>query len=137
MLSVNDNRVGEFFELLDKPHSFKAGLDSCNVPGAVNFCKTLSSESLDTCEGGRFSCYIGADMTIVPCSFDQNKKYAVSLNENTIEQAWNSTGFENFRQKMRTDCPECPKRELCMGGCPLMPQIVLCEKIYNYRTAQR
>ena len=126
MLSVNDSSVEEFFKLLDKPHSFKVGLDSCNVPGAVNFCKTLSPESLDTCEGGRFSCYIGADMTMVPCSFDQNKKYAVSLNENTIEQAWNSPAFENFRQKMRTACPKCPKRELCMGGCPLMPQIVLC-----------
>ncbi len=126
MLSVNDSSVEEFFKLLDKPHSFKVGLDSCNVPGAVNFCKTLSPESLDTCEGGRFSCYIGADMTMVPCSFDQNKKYAVSLNENTIEQAWNSPAFENFRQKMRTACPECSKRELCMGGCPLMPQIVLC-----------
>ena len=129
MLSVNDSSVEEFFKLLDKPHSFKVGLDSCNVPGAVNFCKTLSPESLDTCEGGRFSCYIGADMTMVPCSFDQNKKYAVSLNENTIEQAWNSPAFENFRQKMRTACPECSKRELCMGGCPLMPQIVLCGKI--------
>ena len=129
MLSVNDSSVDEFFKLLDKPHSFKVGLDSCNVPGAVNFCKTLSPESLDTCEGGRFSCYIGADMTMVPCSFDQNKKYAVSLNENTIEQAWNSPAFENFRQKMRTACPECSKRELCMGGCPLMPQIVLCGKI--------
>ena len=126
MLSVNDSSVEEFFKLLDKPHSFKVGLDSCNVPGAVNFCKTLSPESLDTCEVGRFSCYIGADMTMVPCSFDQNKKYAVSLNENTIEQAWNSPAFENFRQKMRTACPECSKRELCMGGCPLMPQIVLC-----------
>ena len=126
MLSVNDSSVEEFFKLLDKPHSFKVGLDSCNVPGAVNFCKTLSPESLDTCEGGRFSCYIGADMTMVPCSFDQNKKYAVSLNENTIEQAWNSPAFEFFRQKMRTACPECSKRELCMGGCPLMPQIVLC-----------
>ncbi|MBQ9518774.1 MAG: SPASM domain-containing protein, partial [Firmicutes bacterium] len=126
MLSVNDSSVEEFFKLLDKPHSFKVGLDSCNVPGAVNFCKTLSPESLDTCEGGRFSCYIGADMTMVPCSFDQNKNYAVSLNENTIEQAWNSPAFENFRQKMRTACPKCPKRELCMGGCPLMPQIVLC-----------
>ena len=132
MLSVNDSSVEEFFKLLDKPHSFKVGLDSCNVPGAVNFCKTLSPESLDTCEGGRFSCYIGADMTMVPCSFDQNKKYAVSLNENTIEQAWNSPAFEFFRQKMRTACPECSKRELCMGGCPLMPQIVLCGKSFDF-----
>ena len=127
MLSFNDPRVKEFFELLDKRYSFKVGMDSCNVPGAINLCKNILPESLDTCEGGRFSCYIGADMTMVPCSFDQNKKYQVLLKNMTIEEAWNSEQFEQYRQHMRKACPNCQKRELCMGGCPLMPEIVLCK----------
>ena len=83
-------------------------------------------ESLDTCEGGRFSCYIGADMTMVPCSFDQEKRYEVSLRDMTIEEAWNSEPFEQFRNKLRRACPGCERKELCMGGCPLMPEIVFC-----------
>lgn len=126
MLDVNDKRVEEFFAEVDKPHPFKVGMDSCNVPGAINFCKSILPESLDTCEGGRYSCYIGSDMIMVPCSFDQEKRYEVSLKEMSIEDAWNSEAFENFRNRMRCACPECEKRELCMGGCPLMPEIVFC-----------
>ena len=126
MLSVEDPVVAEFFAQVDKRHPFKVGMDSCNVPGAIRFCKTVLPESLDTCEGGRFSCYIGADMTMVPCSFDQEGKYAVSLREMSIREAWNSAPFERFRDQMRSACPNCEKQALCMGGCPLMPQIVFC-----------
>lgn len=128
VLSVEDPRVRDFFEQVDVQHPFKVGMDSCNVPGAVNFCKNVRSESLDTCEGGRYSCYIGADMSMVPCSFDQNKRYKVSLREMNIAEAWNSTEFEQFRNKMRGSCLDCTKQELCMGGCPLMPEIVLCNQ---------
>ena len=126
MLSADDPKVAEFFAEVDKPHAFKVGMDSCNVPGAINFCKSIMPESLDTCEGGRYSCYIGADMTMVPCSFDQQKRYVVSLREMNIDEAWNSEQFELFRNRMRGACPGCAKKELCMGGCPLMPEIVFC-----------
>ena len=126
MLKADDPRVAAFFAEVEKRHFFKVGMDSCNVPGAINFCKTVRPESLDTCEGGRYSCYIGADMNMVPCSFDQEKRYQVSLREMTIEEAWNSEAFEHFRNRMRGACPDCEKRELCMGGCPLMPEIVFC-----------
>lgn len=128
VLDVDDPRVAKFFSQVDARHPFKVGMDSCNVPGAINFCKRVRAESLDTCEGGRFSCYIGADMIMVPCSFDQDKRYEVSLREMNIEAAWNSEQFERFRNHMRGACPDCNNRELCMGGCPLMPEIVFCSK---------
>lgn len=128
VLSVDDSRVKQLFEEVDKIHPFKVGMDSCNVPGAIRFCKNVLPESLDTCEGGRYSCYIGADMVMVPCSFDQKKLYKVALNDDiTIEKAWNSEQFEQFRNRMRGACPECDKKELCMGGCPLMPEVVFCD----------
>ena len=127
VLSVEDPKVAEFFAQVDRRHPFQVGMDSCNVPGAIRFCKSILPQSLDTCEGGRYSCYIGADMTMVPCSFDQGKRYGVSLREMTIEQAWNSEPFEHFRDKMRHACPDCEQRALCLGGCPLMPQIVFCD----------
>lgn len=134
VLDFSDVRVKQFFEQIDAPHPFKVGMDSCNVPGAINYCKKVFFESLDTCEGGRYSCYIGADMIMVPCSFDQKKQYQVSLEDMTIEEAWNSEPFEKFRDRMRGACPDCEKRELCLGGCPLMPEIVFCDsKIRNIK----
>ena len=128
VLDFNDPRAEQFFAQVDKPHTFKVGMDSCNVPGAINYCKNILPESLDTCEGGRYSCYIGPDLIMVPCSFDQQKRYEVPLSEGvTIEDAWNSEAFEYFRSKMRGACPDCEKRALCMGGCPLMPEIILCK----------
>ena len=127
MLEASDPRVAEFFAEVDKRHPFKIGMDSCNVPGAINFCRSILPESLDTCEGGRYSCYIGPDMIMMPCSFDQKKRYQVSLRDMPIVDAWNSEPFELFRSKMRSACPDCEKRELCMGGCPLRPEIVFCE----------
>ena len=133
MLAVDDPRVVTFFEQVDCVHPYKVGMDSCNVPGAVKFCKSIMPESLDTCEGGRYSCYIGADMVMVPCSFDQKKRYEVQLNDEvSIEDAWNSEPFEKFRDRMRGTCPGCDKKELCMGGCPLMPEIVFCDSEKRY-----
>ena len=126
MIKKNDTRIKDFFNQIDEKHPFKVGMDSCCVPGAINYCKCIISETLDTCEGGRYSCYIGADMTMVPCSFDQEKKYKVSLREMDIEEAWNSDSFNHFRNHLVRACPECHKRELCMGGCPIIPEIVLC-----------
>ena len=133
MLAVDDPRVATFFEQVDCVHPYKVGMDSCNVPGAVRFCKSIMPESLDTCEGGRYSCYIGADMVMLPCSFDQKKRYEVQLNDEvSIEDAWNSEPFEKFRDRMRGACPGCDKKELCMGGCPLMPEIVFCDSEKRY-----
>ncbi len=128
VLPADDPRIAEFFAQIDAKHPFKVGMDSCNVPGAINFCKNVVPESLDTCEGGRYSCYIGADLIMVPCSFDQQKNYEVSLRRMSIEAAWNSKPFEEFRAHMRSACPRCDKKELCMGGCPLMPEIVFCNR---------
>ncbi len=85
----------------------KVGMDSCNVPGAIQYAKFIMPESLDTCEGARYSCYISADMRMMLCSFDQQRKYEVSLCEMNIMEAWNSKPFECFRNKMRNACPGC------------------------------
>lgn len=129
VLDPADSKVKEFFEEVDKgKHSFKIGMDSCCVPGLLNFCKHLVPEAIDTCEGGRFSCYISADMHLLPCSFDQDHKFAVSLKEYSIEEAWNSLEFDLFRKSLKRRCPECSIRHECMGGCPLMPEVVLCSR---------
>lgn len=126
MLDMSDPRLANFFAEFERPHPFKVGLDSCTVPGVLSFCSGIALESLDTCEAGRFSCYIGPDLLITPCSFDQANRFTVQLRPTTIQEAWDGEVFEQFRSRMRNACPSCPKRDLCLGGCPLAPEIVLC-----------
>lgn len=129
ILNPNDPKVKAFFDEVDKgKHFFKIGMDSCCVPGIINFCTNLVPEAIDTCEGARFSCYISPDMKLLPCSFDQEQRFAVSLREFTIEEAWNSRTFDGFRDSLRNRCPECSIRSECMGGCPLVSDVVLCTR---------
>ena len=128
VLTIDDERVKEFFSLVDRlKFDFKIGFDSCSTPGILNLTKSVSLESIDTCEGARWSAYISADMKMMPCSFDnQSQNWAVDLNHNTIEDAWNSMAFDDFRNHLRYACKGCKKRAYCMGGCPIVSDIVLC-----------
>lgn len=129
VLSVDDPRLPKLFELVDRGgKKLKIGFDSCSVPAINNFSKNVVPESIEPCEGGRFSCYISPEMMMMPCSFDQEQVYAVSLKSHSMEKAWKSSQFEAFRQILRSKCPTCQSRELCLGGCPLKPEIVLCSK---------
>ena len=128
MLSADDEKTEKFFEVFQKKHKCKIGVDSCTVPGIIQFCDKVLMESIDTCEGARYSCYIGSDMKMTPCSFDRSNKYAVQLRPVTIMGAWNSQKFDEFRNILKTSCPECENKYECMGGCPLMKNCVLCTK---------
>ena len=129
VLKYEDPRLKEFFELIDKPHPFKVGFDSCSIPAILNFSKNINTNSIDTCEAARFSMYITSDMIALPCSFDNvNKKYAFDLKNGTIEDAWNSKAFNRFRASFKTSCAKCSERRKCLGGCPLEPSITLCNR---------
>lgn len=130
VLKFDDSRLQEFFNLIDTcKASHKIGFDSCTIPGLINFTKNINPDSFDTCEGGRWSMYITADMKALPCSFDnQDMKWAYDIFNNTIQNAWNSNMFENFRNHFRNSCPSCKNRNLCMGGCPIRSEVVLCNK---------
>ena len=130
VLDVKDPKVKEFFELVDKgSFGFKVGFDSCSIPGILRFSKNIDMNSLDTCEGGRYSMYITSDMIALPCSFDNQKlKYGFDLRNGTIKDAWDSAVFDSFRSSLRNSCPNCSNRENCMGGCPLERDIVLCDR---------
>lgn len=130
MLRMGDDRLKRFFEYVDRMnYPFKIGFDSCTVPGILNFTKNVDRQSIDTCEGGRWSCYISSDMKMMPCSFDnQDLKWAYDISEDTILNAWNSPQFEDFRNYFRCSCPDCKDRAACMGGCPIKNQIVLCNR---------
>lgn len=130
VLDVNNPKVKQFYELIDGTQfDFKIGFDSCNIPALLNFTHNLNKDSFDTCEAGRWSCYITSDMKMIPCSFDnQELRWAVDLNTHTIKEAWNSPQFEQFRSYFKKSCGNCKERLNCLGGCPIRREIVLCNR---------
>lgn len=128
VLQPGDSRVVEFFKLIDEnSFKFKVGFDSCTCPGIVNYTKSINLNSIDFCEGARHSMYIDASMNAMPCSFaNQDPSWFVSLNNHTIQEAWDSEVFNKFRHSLRFSCGGCAHKPNCAGGCPLMREIVLC-----------
>ena len=129
VLTADDVRLQKFFELIDsvKQRSYKIGFDSCTVPAILNFTRNTAIESIDTCEGGRWSAYITSDMKMLPCSFDnQDLRWAYDISNDTVYNAWHSKQFDDFRGHFKKSCVECKQRNSCMGGCPIRRQIVLC-----------
>lgn len=132
MIRYGDKRLEEFLSLIDRDEfRYQIGFDSCTVPAILNLMGNIDLDSLDTCEAARWSMYITPDMKGLPCSFDnQALKYAVDIKEaGGIREVWNSLKFEEIRNKFRGACRGCKKREHCLGGCPLMSEIVLCKDI--------
>jgi len=67
-------------------------------------------------------------MIMLPCSFDQDHKWGYDISNDTIQNAWNSEQFNDFRNCLSNSCIGCVDRESCFGGCPIVPEIVLCER---------
>lgn len=130
VLTMDDPRLEKFFALVEKEHPFQIGFDSCTIPGIINFTTQISKESIDTCEGGRWSMYISAQMECLPCSFDNvDKRWSYDIaGGGCIADAWNSSQFDDFRSHFTRSCPNCSDRKHCMGGCPIRNQIVLCNR---------
>lgn len=130
VLKASDEHVRKFFEAVDNYHGeIKIGFDSCSCSGIVNFTKNINLDSVDYCEGGRFSAYIDANINMMPCSFgNQDSKWFVSLRENSIKEAWDSDVFDRFRYSLKNSCEGCKHRENCAGGCPIVNQVTLCNR---------
>ena len=66
---------------------------------------------------------------MLPCSFDnQDMRWAVDLRKNSIQEAWDSEIFEDFRDYFKNSCKGCSRQCECGGGCPIRRQIVLCDR---------
>lgn len=116
-----------FFDKIQKFNDCKIGFDSCLVSGLVNYTN-IPSVFFDGCDAGRFSMFIAEDMRAYPCSFMVNTHSGVDLEKKTILEAW-TTGDEFVKTRQRQlneKCGKCPKKEVCLGGCPKWESINLC-----------
>lgn len=129
VLTYDNPKVKQFFELFDKSEiANRSGFDSCGVPALLSFTKHLHPDCIEACEAGRFSAYISAKNQLIPCSFEKNENYAVSLNKISIEDAWNSKEFNDFRTKYKKMCVGCNKNTNC-NSCPIVPEISICNSL--------
>lgn len=134
VLEAADPKVREFFQLFnEEKYCNLAGFDSCCVPGLINYSPRIHPDSIDTCEGARYSAYVTPDLKMTPCSFDQEMKWSYDLKGHTVEEAWESRPFEAFRTALKTACPHCAKQSGCLGGCPIKREIVLCEQVQEVK----
>ena len=123
--------VKEFFELIDNyKGKLKIGFDSCTAPYILHFCHNINLDSIDTCEGGRFSMYIDAEMNAIPCSFgNQDTQWKIPIAGKHIVDVWQEfPTFKKVRRSLSMSCSSCKDRMACMGGCPLIMSLCPCEK---------
>jgi radical SAM protein with 4Fe4S-binding SPASM domain len=131
VLKSDDRRLVAFFKAIEEQQLYKIGFDSCSIQGVMRLTNKFNLDSMDTCEGARFSMYISPDMYATPCSFDKDLKWGVSLRDHTISEAWESDKFESFRQVLRNGSAHCEGKcafwTRCTGACPIVPEITLCD----------
>jgi len=131
VLRYNDEKVKRFFELADdtKERPFKIGFDSCSTSGIVTFMKNVLPESVEPCESAKFSMYVDAQMNAMPCSFcNSDKKWYESLNEKSIQDAWNGDIFNKFRSFSNGACSSCSLNKNCMP-CYAVDGLSLCGRL--------
>lgn len=127
MLERSDERLSEFLDLaLGKNHPYKIGFDTCFASAIIDR-NDIDLCSIDSCEAARFSMYIDSILNAYPCSFDcQNGLYKVLIKNKSIQYAWNSPTFQNFRNHAKLKCHNCEKKEKCCGDCALDLGLKLC-----------
>ena len=120
----------EFLETaLGRRSQFKLGFDSCMASGLAS-CGIADPVWYDACEAARFSMYISETMRAYPCSFMEGAYQGVGLNEDNLLEIWQEALlFRQVRNRLRRPaCQECFYVAVCRGGCPVFPEINLCDQ---------
>ena len=125
----NSQRLDEFFSLATSPkRKLKVGFDACCVSGV--FARSNANTSMvDACDAGRFSMYVAEDLKVHPCSFQSGLADGDQLDEFTsLGEIWTeSENMRAFRDYFSSNrCDGCSLQSVCMNGCPLFDDLVVC-----------
>lgn len=125
----HSTRLEEFFRLATSAQrKLKVGFDACCVSG-VFARANVNTSMVDACDAGRFSMYVSVDLKVYPCSFQRSLAGGDQLdNETTLLDIWiTSRNMRAFRSYFSSDrCGTCNHRSVCMNGCPLFDELVVC-----------
>lgn len=110
-------------------HGFKVGFDSCMVSGLVT-TGSVNPIWYDACEAARFTMFVSEDLQAYPCSFMETIHEGICLRDNPLLDVWqNGQSFRATRQALRNaKCGDCSELTVCRGGCPIFPEINLCDE---------
>ena len=89
-LCLEDNEdLDAFLSAVHEHKGYKLGFDSCMVSYLVKFDDSLSYETLEFCEAGRFSAFISEKGLMYPCSFLHDTDCSgIDLTQSSLEQGW-------------------------------------------------
>ena len=133
------DKLNEFLHYVENRRQIKnsvgLGFDSCFMTGVMTRTK-LDRTLMDSCEAGRFSCFVDYELSVYPCSFyNRGESTALNLKITSFEDIWYGKFFVEWRQKFRNQVevcsPNCFNETMakeCLGGCPIFKDINLCEK---------
>lgn len=90
-------KMKKFLDLVFKTrHSYKIGFDTCFSNHLFAYDnELLNNNSIQTCESGRFSCYVSCDYKMFSCSFRQDDSEGIQLTNNNFLESWNSLIKQN------------------------------------------
>ena len=129
VINYKDPEYLELLRLIASADScWQYGFDTCQAPALHRVTSGIAAESIEFCEAARFSMYINSKCVAFPCSFGiENNAFSVDLKRHTLQEAWNSKCFADFREKQMSLCSKCTVG-VCRG-CGLDLGINLCKNL--------
>lgn len=127
--AVGAERLKSFYASATSPGlPFRIGFDSCMVAGLA-WHTAISPTTFEACEAGRFSMFVSEEMKAYPCSFMVGSWHGVPVTDTNLQSIWQThTAFAGVREKLtKGRCNGCANAHSCMGGCPIFPDINLCD----------
>lgn len=126
----NSKLIYPFISKILKNKICKIGFDSCMISFLVPFSDEFWPETVEYCEGGRFSAFISEDLKLYPCSFLKgSESNGIDLKKISLHKGWaEGEQFMEIRERIATQgnqrtpinkCCNCDRYDLCHGGCPM------------------
>ncbi|MEC4086232.1 radical SAM/SPASM domain-containing protein [Myroides odoratimimus] len=129
LLLKDSNKIEYFYSLVEKNKNvMKIGFDSCSISGVVKYLD-VNSNFYEGCDAGRFSAFIDENLRMMPCSFMTNNNWYGNLKEENMLEIWkNNKYFKKYRNNiLNNGCTSCDFQKTCMGGCPFIEELSLCD----------
>ena len=129
VLTFDSDDLFTLIKLVQESNSkIKFGFDTCCTPAILLHNSCVAPSSVEFCDAARFSMYIDCSGDAYPCSFAKSEaKYAISVVNSRIIDAWQSDPFQLFRMQQSNACVGCRVYNQCLGGCAL-GAVNLCKK---------
>jgi len=128
-LAKNNPRVGEVFRLATSAQlPFKVGFDDCSVTGLITY-GDADPRSVEACDSARFSMFVSERMQAYPCSFMTELCEGHKVTSKNLQDIWrHGPLFTKMRESLSPSrCGRCSSGGRCMSGCPLFPEINICD----------